>query len=919
MSIEPANPLHLGSGRLGSGSAESAVRLLATADADPNQLTPAMRQYVDQKKTVGDAVLLFRMGDFYETFFEDAALCARVLGIALTTRDRSENPVPMAGIPHHALESYLLKLVQAGYRVAISEQLEDARSAKGLIRRDITRIVTPGTLTDDTLLARTRSNAIAALCVQGEEVGVAVAELSGGSFEVLTANRQTTVDELVRIAPAEILTDESGPAAEIARQVALHAPLSCTRRPPHEFSRHNAERTLHEHFGVATMSGFGFDEVGAALCAAGALLRYLRETQRSAVAHLTTLTRRDSADHVQLDRNTWRALEIDRTLRAGSREGSLLDSVDRTATAMGARRLGRWLAFPLRDPAAITARHDAVGYLRDEDAVRRRIRDALRTCADVERIAARISLARATPRDLVALGRTLTTAPAIVETVGTHPPRILGDAARRLGGFAGLTELLVKSIREDAPVGLREGGIIAEGFHPELDRLRTLAREGQSWLAEYQRRLIEETGIDRLKVGFNQVFGYYIEISHAQKGRIPANFVRRQTVKNAERYITEELKRFEDDILTARDRANELEHQLFEEVRRDVAAETSRLLQFADALAELDVLCGLAELAVERRYVRPRLVESRRLEVRDGRHPVLDQTLDDHFVPNDVVLGEPDARLIVLTGPNMAGKSTYIRQAALLVLLAQSGSFVPASAMTFSPVDCVFARVGASDEILRGHSTFMIEMIEAANILRNASPRSLVVLDEIGRGTSTFDGLSLAWAITEHLAKQTQCLTLVATHYHELTELAELIPGIRNFRVAVQEVGVTTLSSSASQAVGDKGDGLGGDAGGVIFLHRIVEGGADKSYGVHVARLAGVPTPVIRRSIEILDELQRGFERKSTHPRRAGDHSLPSAQLSLFPDPADEVLRVLKELRPDELTPLDALKLLSDLKTRFGA
>lgn len=919
MSTEPANPLLLDVDRPGSRSADSAVRLLATADADPNKLTPAMRQYVDQKKAVGDAVLLFRMGDFYETFFEDAALCARVLGIALTTRDRSENPVPMAGIPHHALESYLLKLVQAGYRVAISEQLEDARSSKGLIRRDITRIVTPGTLTDDTLLSRTRSNAIAALCVQGEEVGVAVAELSGGIFEVLTANRQVTVDELVRIAPAEILTDESGPAAEIARQVSQHLPLSCTHRPPHEFTRHNAERTLHEHFGVTTMSGFGFDDIGSALCAAGALVRYLRETQRSAVTHLTTLTRRNSADHVQLDRNTWRALEIDRTLRTGSHEGSLLESVDRTVTAMGARRLGRWLAFPLRDLAAITARHDGVGYLRDEDAVRRRIRDALRGCADIERIAARISLVRATPRDLVALGRTLTTAPAIVEAVGTHPPHILGDAAGRLRGFAGLTELLVKSIRDDAPIGLREGGIIAEGFHPELDRLRAMASEGQSWLAEYQRRLIEETGIDRLKVGFNQVFGYYIEISHAQKGRIPANFVRRQTVKNAERYITEELKRFEDDILTARDRANELEFQLFEEVRRDVAAETGRLLQFAEALAELDILCGLAELAVERRYVRPRVIEGHRLDIRDGRHPVLDQTLDDRFVPNDVVLGEPDARLIVLTGPNMAGKSTYIRQAALLVLLAQSGSFVPASAMTFSPVDRVFARVGASDEILRGHSTFMIEMIEAANILRNATPRSLVILDEIGRGTSTFDGLSLAWAITEHLAKQTRCLTLVATHYHEMTELAELVPGIRNFRVAVQEVGLTTRSSSSPPAAGDESDERGSDAGSIVFLHRIVEGGADKSYGVHVARLAGVPMPVIRRSIEILDELQRGFERKSTHPRRAGDRSLPSAQLSLFPDPADEVLRVLKELRPDELTPLDALKLLSELKARFGA
>ncbi|MCC7293408.1 MAG: DNA mismatch repair protein MutS [Phycisphaerales bacterium] len=900
------------------------AKVRRAADTAVGSLTPAMRQYVEQKRTVGDAILLFRMGDFYETFFEDAALCARVLGIALTSRDKGENPVPMAGIPHHALDSYLARLVKAGYKVAISEQLEDPRFAKGLIKRDVTRIVTAGTLTDDRLLKDRESNVLAALCLRGGEVGAAVVELVGGRFEVLDVTREALPDELARLGPAEILVEDApgNPAVEIVELLRQIFPVTLTRRAAHEFALHHAERTLLEHFSVATLSGFGFAEMDASLCAAGAIVRYLRETQRCQVAHLSTLTRRVGREFVQIDQSTWRSLEIAQTLRGASREGSLLHAVDRTVHAMGGRTLRRWLAYPLRDEQAITARQDAVAHLAAEHAGRQRLRDVLRSAADVERIASRVALARATPRDVKALGRTLDALPAITAALGELLPAFLEDARRDLSGFEELALLLRRAIRDDAPLSTREGGIIADGYHPELDRLYAISRDGQTWLAEYQRRQAEDTGIEKLKVSYNHVFGYYIEITHPNRDRVPPHYIRRQTVKNAERYVTEELKKFEDEVLTAEQRAHDLEAQLFEEVRKETAAHATALLRLSDALGRLDVAAGLAELAVDRRYVRPRMTDGAHLDIRDGRHPVLDALLAEEFVANDTIMTGPEARVFVITGPNMAGKSTYIRQVALLTLMAQTGSFVPASAMTFSPVDRIFARVGASDEIMRGQSTFMVEMTEAANILRNATRDSLVILDELGRGTSTFDGLSLAWAITEHLASETKCRTLVATHYHELTELEELLKGVKNYNVAVREVAagqlcelprVQRLSEPLSA-----GAAPAPEHPSIIFLHRIVEGGADKSYGVHVARLAGIPASVIRRSIEILEELQLGFERKGTHPHRAARKSREDGQLALFIDPGDELMTALRELDPDRLTPLEALQRLTEWKRRFG-
>ena len=642
------------------------------------------------------------------------------------------------------------------------------------------RIVTAGTLTDAALLKAQDDNLLVGLCLRGKEVGLAQVELASGRFEVLEVAAGNLLDELVRLAPAEVLVDDEpeSPARALAEKLAEVLPVTITARPAHEFAAYQAEQTLLKHFQVATLAGFGFDEVEPGLLAAGGILQYLQETQKTTLGHISAVRRRQSDAYVQLDSNSWRALEISRTLRGETREGSLLHAVDRTVHPIGARRLRHWLSFPLRRVDALTARQDAVSYLLAEDALRGRLRGLLKGMADVERIAARIALARATPRDLKGLSVTLDGLPEARAELAESRIPFLDEIAAELAGLEEEAALLRRALRDDPPLTVREGGIIADGFDEELDRLHALGRDGQQWLARYQREQIEATGLASLKVAYNRVFGYYIEVSNAFKGQVPAHYVRKQTIKNAERYITDELKRFEDEALTAEEKARSLEYQLFEQLRQQLAGRSAELARVADALGRLDVVAGLAELARQRRYVRPELVEEPGyLEIRAGRHPVLEQMLADSFVPNDTRQTATQGRVLVITGPNMAGKSTYIRQVALLTLLAQTGSFVPAEAMKLALVDRIFARVGASDEIMRGQSTFMVEMTEAANILHHASDASLVVLDELGRGTSTFDGLSLAWAITEHLANEIGCRTLVATHYHELTELAELLAG----------------------------------------------------------------------------------------------------------------------------------------------
>ncbi|NOT01970.1 MAG: DNA mismatch repair protein MutS [Phycisphaerales bacterium] len=825
-----------------------------------------MRQYHDQKRLAPDALLFFRMGDFYETFFDDAKTASRVLGIALTTRSKDKDPVPLAGIPYHALESYLRKLVAAGIKVAICEQVEDPKLAKGVVKREIVRIVTAGTLTDDALLDDRRDNLLAAMVAGRNGIGLAVVELASGRFRAFNELADGVLDELVRLRPAEVLIDDEpdSPIAVIAKELVGLCATVVTHRAALEFTEHHAVRVLHGQFGVRTMEGFGFERVDASVRAAGAIVHYLAETQKTALSHLRRLEPHRPSDTLRIDRNTWRALEIERTVRGGQREGSLLHAIDRTVQVMGARRLADWLANPLVDVSAIVARQDAVAALVEDDRARRGLRERLKSCNDVERIAARVALGRANPRDLVGLGRTLGALPDIRSVLEPLGPPALRQWREELAGLDELAGLLQRALRADAPPVVREGGVIADGYHAELDELRSIRRDGRAWLADYQKRQIEETGIPSLKIAYNRVFGFYIEVTHTHRDRVPSHYVRKQTVTNAERYITDELKTYEHKVLNAEEQAVAMETRLFDDLRLETARHVPTLQRVADALGRLDCVAGFAELAVERRYVRPEVNDGTSLRIVEGRHPVLDQTLSDRFVPNDVDLNDHQ-RVWIITGPNMSGKSTFMRQVALLSLLAQTGSYVPAAEMSLGVIDRLFARVGASDDITQNKSTFMVEMTEAAVILNHATPRSLVVLDEIGRGTSTYDGLSLCRAITEYLAATTRARSLVATHYHELTALAEHFPTVANHNVSVREWPDAAI-----------------DADRIIFLHRIVPGACDRSYGLHVAKMAGVPDAVVKRAAQVLGELENQMHGRSVDRRKSPGSAPPGPQLSLF-------------------------------------
>jgi DNA mismatch repair protein MutS len=862
-------------------------------------LTPMMQQYRELKARDPDALLLFRMGDFYELFGEDAERASALLGIALTTRDRDkgELAVPMAGFPHPALESYLAKIVQAGLRAAVCEQLEDPRLAKGLVKRDVVRVVTPGTLTDDALLDPRTANYLAAIAESGNKLGLAWVELSTGKFSLAGLLRHELADELARLDPAETLVSELSAEASWLRALRVSPVRAITVRPSWDFQPEQARKALYEQFGVTTLDGFGVDDRALEVQAAGALVNYLRETQKSSLGHIVRLTPYRKAETLGLDEMTRRSLELTRTLREAKREGSLLQVIDRTVTPMGARLLGEFLTAPLTSRELILERSGAVEELVRDSGLRSEIRDLLSKAYDLERLAARVATARATPRDLTALARTLALLPQL-------KARLAARRSTRLGQLEGALELcpevrsaIEAAMVDDPPLALKEGGLIRPGYHPELDRLRSVSKDGKAWIARYQAEQIRRTGIPGLKVGFNQVFGYYIEITHAQAQRseIPSDYIRKQTVKNAERYYTPELKEFENEVRTADERANALEYELFTTLRDRVSADAPRLIQAGSVLAQIDVLAGLAELAARHGYCRPELADGPVLEVEAGRHPVLDALMaPGDFVPNDNRLGPDDGTILLITGPNMAGKSTYIRQVALIAILAQIGSFVPARRARIGIVDRLFARVGATDELSRGQSTFMVEMTETANILNNATPRSLVILDEIGRGTSTFDGISLAWAITEHVHDAVGCRTLFATHYHELVELEKTKARLRNANVAVRE-----------------------SQGEIVFLHRIVPGGADQSYGIHVARLAGVPSPVLDRAREILAFLEKqhgpdpGLPEGPIRRRVKTGRALQSSLFAALPDP---LLVELRQVDPATLSPVQALDLVRRLR-----
>ena len=864
------------------------------------KLTPAMKQFHHFKKKYPDAVLFFRMGDFYETFYEDAQTCSRVLGLTLTSRSKVANPIPLAGLPYHAVDGYLKKMLQAGFKVAVCEQVEDPKTAKGVVKRDVVRIVTPGTLTDDMLLNEKENNFLCAVNLGAKSAAISWVDISTGHFFLQELDEKKVLDELLRLGPKEcILPQRRGELFEaetkkLTKDIAALTGAVVTQRPGWYFDPHTAKSKLLKHFGTASLEGFGIDEGSDGIAAAGAVLEYLDETQKTALGHILSIKKINRAKFCVVDQNSLYSLEVLQTIRSGSAKGALLDCIDRTLTGMGARMIRSWICMPLCDAGQIQLRQDAVEEMFSDDNTCSQVRQQLKNIADIERIVGRISTFRAGPRDMLALGATLKQIPALAEILQSRCSDIFISLAGKCDSMEELSSLLESAVKPDCPTHLRDGGVIKNGFNDELDRLRTISKDGRDWLAKYQQDEIARTGINNLKVGYNRVFGYYIELSGSQSDKAPDDYIRKQTLKNAERYITAPLKEYEEQVLTARDRSIELEGRLFEQIRSECVKYISRLQALADTIATCDCLVALGYLGRQRNYIRPTVTNGVEFNIADGKHPVLATALGSEFVPNDTELEKDSGIVAIITGPNMAGKSTYIRQAALLVLMAQTGSFIPAKAATIGTVDRIFTRVGASDELLAGKSTFMVEMTETANIVNNATDKSLVILDEVGRGTSTHDGLSLAWAITEHIANSIKCRTLFATHYHELTVLAQMLSNVKNLNIAVREWD-----------------------GDVVFLHKILPGGTDKSYGIHVAKLAGLPRAIIERSAEILADLDTTFAKEA-----AGDHLAKHRTAddgdSLFVRKHKSVLDKLTELNVNNLTPIEAINLLNQIKQQIN-
>ena len=891
----------------------------ATPSLSLGSLTPMLRQYLEVKAQHPDAVLLYRMGDFYEMFFDDARQAAPILEVQLTARNRgSDNEAPMCGVPHHALDAYLAKLLAAGLKVAICDQVEDPAQAKGLVRREVTRVVTPGTISDPGLLDGKEENLLAGLTWdEGRGSGGAGAflDLSTGTFFVRRWGiAEEGVDDLALLRPREVLFHSDRGEAGFPAAIREWAERECPCRTPLAGDRlydpRRAEDLLMRQFQAGTLRGFGLVEGEPAVRAAAAALAYAQDTQKSLLPHLRGITVREARDRLVLDAATLANLEIFRPQRqelaAGKRRTTLLSVLDRTATPPGGRTVREWLRRPLVDPDGIAERHRAVAELAADNPRRERLRDRLSRVGDPERILARAVLGTLTPREAGALRDGLAEVPAILaELAELAELSGLPDARSvLLAGIASadpLPELHAELARvlEEAPAhNLQEGGVIAAGVDAELDKYRSLARDSKRHILALELRERERTGISSLKIRYNKVFGYYLEITKANQLRVPPDYIRKQTLVNAERYVTPEIKELEEQILSAEERQIHLEGEHFRKLTAAIAAEAPGLTALAAALGTLDVLASFAEAAARHRYVRPIMgPPGSRICIREGRHPVVELASRDAFIPNDAELDADDSAIVLLTGPNMGGKSTYLRQVALIVLMAQAGSFVPADQAEIGVVDRIFTRVGASDDLARGESTFMVEMIETANILRHATACSLVILDEVGRGTATFDGLSLAWAIVEYLHEQRRPKTLFATHYHELTELAALLPRVVNRTMAVKEWEER-----------------------IVFLRRVVPGAADKSYGLHVARLAGLPPQVIERAGEILGNLEAHEYDPTGRPRLAKGSSPQTdepAQLALFAPPEQVVASILKNLDVERLTPLAALNLLHGLKSRL--
>ena len=864
-----------------------------------------MRQYLDAKQHHRDAIVLFRMGDFYETFYEDALVAARALELTLTARSKDANGggIPMCGVPYHAVDGYIARLVKKGFRVAICDQVEDPRKAKGLVKREVVRVVSPGTLTDANYLDA-REPAFLMAVAPGRDgsqtAGVALLDLSTGEFTVAEYSgpdgMQALADELAVLKPREIVVPAGVDIGGTWPMIAAAA-LPVTAADAWTFDLESARRTLLDQLRVGGLEGFGLDRRPVAVAAAGALVHYLRGTQKVDLAHVRSIGYRQRADALLIDPTTLKHLEIIEGSEGG-REGSLLDELDRTVTAVGSRLLRSWLLRPLFALEPIRDRLDAVEELAFRTTDRGKFRDAIKAVQDLERLVARAALGTAGPRDLAGLKQSLTVVPRVRAVLHEMQAPLVRSLVAQLDELADVRDAIDATLIDDPPALSREGGFVRDGADPELDDLRTISRSGKQVVAEMEERERVRTGIGSLKVRYNRVFGYYIEVSKSNLHAVPPDYHRKQTIAGGERFITPALKEYEDKIVGADERIVERELEIFEKLRSAVAAEAPRIQSVARALAALDVLAGLADAAAVGNYTKPHVHDGDELAVLDARHPVVERRTSaagEAFVPNDIVLNGTTCQLVILTGPNMGGKSTYLRQAALVCIMAQAGSFVPAREAKVPLVDRIFARVGASDNIARGHSTFMVEMQETANILHTATSRSLVVLDEIGRGTATFDGLSIAWAVAEHLATNPKMRpkTLFATHYHELTDLADATPGVVNFHVAAREW---------------KDD--------IIFLRKIVPGRSDRSYGIQVARLAGLPQPVVDRARQILSALERDELTAGGRPSVSGTPSEPQKQLGLFQaSPADDRLRDrLAAIDVDRMTPLEALTVLAELK-----
>lgn len=876
--------------------------------SSPVKITPMLRQYLEIKEAYNDAILFYRMGDFYEMFFDDAVTASKILGITLTSRSHKDdaNKVPMCGIPFHALTGYLGKLIAAGHRVAICEQVEDPKQTKGIVKREVVRVVSPGVTTDEQILDEKANRYVCALSVSsrigtGKPIGLSFLDASTGEFLVTEISftdgeQPELLDTMTRIEPAELLISENASTAqdELVHAITTVLPALCiTRRPEFHFDATSSRTTLLEHFHTANLAGFGCDHLSRGISAAGALLEYIQDTQKTALDHIQQLKLLNQTGFLILDESSRRNLELTETIVGGRREGSLLATLDFTATPMGARLLRKRLLYPLQDQSHIEKRLAAVEELAESARVRKELLALLSAVYDLERLCSRLVLGQGNARDMTALKISFAQLPTIRQAIEQCSCSLLRSIHTQLDDLSDLHELIDSAIREDAPVGLREGRLIQDGYNQELDRLLSILRNDKQLILNLEATERERTGITKLKVGYNKVFGYFFEVTRTQSEAVPDDYIRKQTLVNAERFITPELKELENSISTAQEKRLEMEYALFSAVRHRIADNSKRILAAAKHVARIDFLLSLATAAVKYRYTRPRINSDEEIRIREGRHPVIERSLEaGRFVPNDISLDQRSHQVIIITGPNMAGKSTVLRQTALITLMTHIGSFVPAASANICLVDRIFTRVGAMDDLRRGQSTFMVEMNETANILNNATEKSLVILDEIGRGTSTYDGLAIAWAVVEALVNKADkgVKTLFATHYHELTEMAQNHQRVENFSIAVREWNDT-----------------------IIFLHKLTEGATNRSYGIQVASLAGVPEKVTQRAYEILAAIEKGNHHhlqqpESSSPPRPIDHG--PAQLSLFHQEQSPLHALLRPVNPDELTPRQALELI---------